>query len=83
MSNLRNFNDLSLSEQLEVLDGIKNLLVSALLKETHAGTIQRDRIPDAVKRELATHTPSNVNWNAAKNELNAAAVVASAEAYLS
>ena len=83
MSDLRNFNDLTLCEQYEALKGIKNLLVAALLKETHAGTVDRDRIPATVKHQLATHTPQAVNWNEAPTtELDAAAVVADVEAFL-
>lgn len=79
---LRNFDDLSLAEQYEVLNGIKNLLTVTLLEEIHAGTIQRDRIPATVKHQLATHQPVAVNWNEAPTaaaELSAVSVLEEAE----
>lgn len=85
MSNLRNYNDLSASEQLEVLTKIKNLLVATLLDEVHAGNVSRDRLSDADKRLIATTAPVAVNWNetpTADGELDASAVVADVEALL-
>lgn len=79
MSDLRNIplNHLTLSQLAEF---------QAFLLDVIADEVKKDRavvakMPDDVKAMLAKHTPSAVNWNSAP-ELNAADVVAQAEALL-
>lgn len=83
MSDFRNLDDLSQAEQIEVLDRMNAFLRRMVLELVHDGKIKPERIPDDIKKEIATTTeqPSAVNWNSAP-ELNAADVLAQAEAIL-
>lgn len=81
MSDLRNINLDGMS--VEQLQAVKNILLDALMEGLANKTVPAAKLPDEVKRQLATHTvqPQAVNWNEVP-ELNAADVLAEAEAIL-
>jgi len=83
MSDLRNIplDNLNLAQLAKLEAMLLDILADEISKDRTALT----KMPDNVKAMLAKHTPQAVNWNEAPtagNELDAAIVVASVEAYL-